>query len=269
MSTKIELFFDKSLEENANYYFEQSKKLKKKLEGLEKALKEMEQKLEDAKKNVVEKKEIKLEKKRRREWFEKFRWFFTSNGFLVIAGRDATSNEVVVKKYMEKDDLYFHADVYGAPHVVLKTCKSEIKQEDKEEAATFAATFSNAWKDGISYANVYSVKPEQVTKEAPTGEFLTRGAFYIKGQREWFYKVKLECFIGIEKFEDSYRVMAGPKKAVEKKCFVFFEIKQGKKEKSEVAKIIKNYVKEKYGIDLNLDDLIAAMPNGYSDVIIK
>jgi len=35
-------------------------------------------------------------------WFEKFHWFFTSENYLVISGKDAHQNEIIVKKYMDK-----------------------------------------------------------------------------------------------------------------------------------------------------------------------
>jgi len=47
----------------------------------------------------------------KQKWFEQFRWFISSDGFLVIGGRDAQSNEDIVKKYLEKRDIFFHAHV--------------------------------------------------------------------------------------------------------------------------------------------------------------
>ena len=37
---------------------------------------------------------------RKSHWFEKFNWFVTSENYLVISGRDAQQNELVVKRYM-------------------------------------------------------------------------------------------------------------------------------------------------------------------------
>ncbi len=33
-------------------------------------------------------------------WFEKFAWFVTSNNYLVVAGKDAKQNELLVKRYL-------------------------------------------------------------------------------------------------------------------------------------------------------------------------
>ena len=115
---EIEINPFKSLQENANSYFEKSKKAKSKLKGLEKAMQELEKK---AGKTTGEKNEKKgLEKKRKKEWFEKFHWFFTAeSNLLCIAGKDRQSNELLVKKQMQENDLYFHADIQGAAHCIL------------------------------------------------------------------------------------------------------------------------------------------------------
>jgi len=265
---KITISLKKGMQENANDYFEASKKAKRKLIGLEKAIKNMDEKLRKAKekREFAKDREI-ISKKRKRAWFEKFRWFFTSGGFLVIGGRDATGNEALVKKYMDENDLYFHAEIHGAPHVVLKKEGKEVPQEDREEAAIFAASFSSAWKEGIPYVNVYSVRPEQVSKEAPSGESLGKGAFVIKGQREWFNKARLECSVGIEETGEGLRIISGPKKAIEKKSKLFFGLKQGKNEKSEIAKKLKRLFEEKLKEKIDLDEIVAMLPAGNSDML--
>jgi predicted ribosome quality control (RQC) complex YloA/Tae2 family protein len=39
---------------------------------------------------------------------------------LVVAGRDKIQNDIIVKHYMQKGDIYFHANVHGAASVLLK-----------------------------------------------------------------------------------------------------------------------------------------------------
>ena len=127
---KISLYLDKTLEQNAALYFEKSKKAKKKLEGamlaIEKSRKALEQekkKLAEAADNTV-KRPLKAAKK---EWYEKFRWFISSEGFLVIGGRDATTNEMIVKKFTDKEDIVFHTYMSGSPFFVVK-CADEAKK---------------------------------------------------------------------------------------------------------------------------------------------
>lgn len=39
--------------------------------------------------------------------------------YLVISGRDAQQNELIVKRYLRKNDIYVHADLHGASSCVV------------------------------------------------------------------------------------------------------------------------------------------------------
>lgn len=115
---RVKLYLDKDLNENAEIYYEKAKKAKHKLEGARKAYEDLKRKLESIEREIEEEeKKIQVKKieKRKKKWFEKFRWFISSEGFLVIGGKDATTNEIVVRKYLEENDLYCHADIWGLP----------------------------------------------------------------------------------------------------------------------------------------------------------
>ena len=186
--TIIELDIKKNIEQNAEYYFEKSKKSKKKIEGVKKILEITEKKIQDTKnKNtVLDKKEKNLVKKETKtEWYEKFRWFITSSGFLVIGGRDATTNEIVIKKHTDKNDLVFHTDMAGSPFFIIKSENKKIDQTSIEETADATVSFSRAWKMGISSIDVFYVSPEHVSKEAKAGEYLTKGSFMIRGKTNY------------------------------------------------------------------------------------
>ena len=69
---RIELFLDKSVEENASIYFEKSKKLKKKVKGAKEALiihKKKLEKLEKEKKKEIETYEKNKVIKTKKEWY--------------------------------------------------------------------------------------------------------------------------------------------------------------------------------------------------------
>jgi hypothetical protein len=91
-------------------------------------------------------------------------------------------------------DLFFHADIQGAPTTILKDGQ-KASDEEKGEAAQWAASYSSAWKTGAAAVDVYAVKPQQVGKNA-AGGYVGRGAFVIEGEREWFRETKLELRIG-------------------------------------------------------------------------
>ena len=103
---ELTLYLDKTVEQNAAIYFETSKKAKKKLEGATAALIESTKKLAKLEKEKKEKDKVNqqteqnLKTKTKSEWYEKFRWFISSEGFLVIGGRDATTNEIIIKKFI-------------------------------------------------------------------------------------------------------------------------------------------------------------------------
>ncbi|MEW6294796.1 MAG: NFACT RNA binding domain-containing protein [Candidatus Diapherotrites archaeon] len=260
---KIELDLKKSLMENANSYFEKSKKAKRKLEGLKRAIEDTSKKLEELKARKSELKEKKLLKKRKKEWYEKFHWFYSSDGLLVLAGRDAQSNEELIKKHMEeKNDLYFHAEIQGSPHCIIKTKEHKAPEETQREAAEFVASYSKAWNEGLSSIDVYSVLPEQVSKSAPTGTSMKTGSFMIYGQRKWFKKTPLEFAIGVKKEGENFIVIGGPPSAVKKHSVAFLQVMQGKEKKGDTAKKIKALLEKKIGAAIDLDEIISVLPNG-------
>ncbi|MDI9623952.1 MAG: ribosome rescue protein RqcH [Methanothermobacter sp.] len=264
----ITLDTTKSLEENAEAYYEKAKKAKKKIDGVKDAIRQTKDKI----KEIKEKREISLKKislpekrlKRKLKWFEKFRWFISSQGFLVLAGRDATTNEILVKKYMEDKDLYLHSDIHGAPSVIIKSKGEKIPENTIKEAAIFAASFSNAWKQGYSHLDVYWVHPDQVTKTPPPGEYVQKGAFVIKGRRNYIRGVPLEIAVGIIDYEGP-RIMSGPISALKKHAREYVIIKPGYTKKEAIAKeILKR-------IDLDqlftLEDIMRVLPPGKCDLV--
>jgi predicted ribosome quality control (RQC) complex YloA/Tae2 family protein len=251
---RITLDLKKSIEENAGDYFERAKKTRKKAEGAKKAVIDQKIKLEALKKeSVKEEEKTKKAQRHNKQWYEKFRWFISSEGFLCIGGRDATTNEIVIKKYAEKNDIIFHTDMAGSPFVVLKIKDKTTPptQISFQEAADFTAVHSKGWKLGMSTLDVFYVTPEQVTKEANSGEFLTKGAFMIRGKTSYLtptMNYAVGAYDGI--------VMGGPFDAVKKHCKEYVEISQGNEKTSDVAKIIQ----KKLGGDL--DEIISVLPPG-------
>ena len=187
-SMEAELDYTKSAQQNAEDYFERSKEAKRKLEGAEQAVKRLEKRIAELDSEKIEGRE--LRKKEEKEWYEKFYWFFASDGRLAIGGRSAQQNEEVVAKYLERNDLFFHANVFGASVVVLKN-GTEASSEVKEEAAQFAACFSKAWEQGLAAVDVFSARKDQVSKSRENRSLGT-GSFLISGEREWYRNVKLE-----------------------------------------------------------------------------
>lgn len=256
---EIEFDLNKSVDENAGDYFDLSKKAKKKLEGAKEALKDSEKKLvklrkeEDKFWEEEKKKQTKINRKR--EWYEKFHWFISSEDFLCIGGKDATSNEIIIKKHTDKEDLVFHTDMAGSPFFVIKNGQ-EAGEESIKEAAQAVAVYSKAWKSGYSTADVFYVKPEQVTKEAKAGEHLAKGSFMVYGKTQYLHPL-LEYALGLV---DGV-IIGGPINAVKKRTENYVVVISGREKKSSLAKKIKSKLK---GGDL--DDIIKFLPAGGGEI---
>ncbi|HLC36638.1 MAG TPA: NFACT RNA binding domain-containing protein [archaeon] len=261
---EIEIDLRKTAQDNANEYYEKSKKAKKKLQGVITAIEETKKELrkQEEKEIIVEE----ITKKRKLKWFEKFHWMHSSDSMLVLGGRDAQSNEQLIKKYMEKTDLYFHAEIFGAPHCIVKSNDNSAPKKTLEEAAVFAAVFSKAWEQKLAGADVYSVNPEQVSKTAPSGESMATGAFMIYGERKWFKNAKLSFGIGVKKEKNESIIVSGALTAVKSQANNFIELIQGQLNKSETAKKIKKVLEEKSKEKLDLDEIMKMIPNGESDI---
>ncbi len=188
---RIRLFYNRSVHENAAYYYERAKESREKIAGAEKAIEETEREIREAGKE--RKKDVRVKKSR--EWFEKFHNSLSSGGRLVLGGRSAQQNDQLVSKHMEDSDLFFHADIQGGAAVVLKGGLA-AEAGELEEAAQMAASFSNSWKNGNASVDVYAVEKKQLTKSV-SGGFVPAGAFAILGERKWFRATALALRIGL------------------------------------------------------------------------
>jgi predicted ribosome quality control (RQC) complex YloA/Tae2 family protein len=255
----IEIDLTKSVDENAGNYFNLAKKAKKKLAGAKEAVEMSKKKLEKLQQEedkFMERETKKLEKKeRKKEWYEKFHWFISSEDFLCIGGKDATSNEIVIKKHTDKDDLVFHTDMAGSPFFVIKNGQ-EATEITIEETAQAVGVYSKAWKLGHTTADVFYVKPEQVSKEAQSGEYMSKGSFMVRGKTTYLHP-KLEYAIGLLNDE----IIGGPVTAIKKKTKIFVKVISGKTKKSSLAKKIRSKLKGG-----ELDDIIKFLPAGGAEI---
>ncbi len=252
---RIKLFINKSIHENAAYYYELAKKARKKAEGVEKAIEETKKEIERTK---AKKEAKKVRIKREKEWFEKFHWFYTSGGRLAIGGKNAQQNDIAVRKYMTDNDLFFHADIQGGSAVILKD-GMKASEEELLEAAQFAASFSNAWKNGNASVDVYAVRKEQLLK-AVSGGFVQTGAFAITGERRWFRGTKLGVKVGIG--ENGAEILPERSKKILKEELLLVP-STGGKEKGEIAREIA----KRLGIDVT--EILEIIPNGKSRITYK
>ena len=214
-----------------------------------------------------------------REWYERYRWFITTDGLLVIGGRDASSNSALIRKHLTEHDIVFHAEVHGSPFFIIKNAAAFAATQEGmidlslQQVAQATISFSRAWKDGLSSADAYWVMPEQIKKGAPTGQFLPKGSFVIEGKRNYLKGIELRLAIGIMQLNNRETLVCGPEEAIKKRSIFYAVLLQGgmdpmnaaKKVKSEFVKIANDNTKIAESIKhISLDDFVRVLPTGQS-----
>jgi predicted ribosome quality control (RQC) complex YloA/Tae2 family protein len=256
---EIEIDYTKSAHENAGDHYDRAKKLLLKAQGAQKAIADLKKALAQAEKSAVveERRKVTISK---REWYEKFRWMHTSGGSLAIGGRDAHQNELINSKHFEDQDLFFHADIFGAAVFVLKD-GAKASKEEGEEVAHFAACYSSAWKEGLRNIDVYAMRREQVSKSTQKGSLGT-GSFLLKGEREWHRSVPL----GLVFFVKDGVLNVVPKIAFErlKVAAASVSVTQGNDKKSDAAKKISKAL----GYE-ELDRIMMDLPAGSFHILVS
>ena len=212
-----------------------------------------------------------------KHWYERYRWFVTTDGHLVIGGRDASSNSAVIRKHMTENDIVFHAEIHGSPFFLVKNARNRETGNFVDETAQATISFSRAWKDGLSSGDAYWVFPNQVKKGAPTGQYLPKGSFVIEGKRNFCKGVELKLSIGLIQIENNrYTIVCGPSNAIRRRSLVFASLLPGgsdpmnlaKKVKSEFVRVISEFDSDlaDYLKKIVLDEFIRMLPSGQSKI---
>lgn len=251
-------------------YYDKGKKAKRKIEGVKTAIentKSQIKQLEDKKDVAMQQLEVhKKREKKQLKWYEKFRWFISTDGYFVIGGRDANSNEQVVKRYSKSTDLYFHSDIHGSPSTIIQNDgDSPIPEDTLEQTASFTSSYSSAWKEGFSSYDSYYVNLDQVSKTPQAGEYIKKGSFVIRGHKNFIRNAPVLIAIGVVDYDDDKRIMAGPVDAVMKMTENFVILKPGFTKKEKMAKEVLHKIDEEKLFDL--DDIIRNLPSGKCDFL--
>ncbi len=287
----ITLEIDKTVHQNAQRYFEEARNLKNKAKGAELALINTEElRLREEKRDAKNMSAGRLKKRVRSKklWFEKHRWAILEEGNFLIGGRDSKGNDIVVKKHLTSRDLYFHADLHGAPSCSLKLKDGLIENDNPSEfvpegvvslilsqtlcpefedareisesclieAAQIAVCWSRAWGGGGAASTAFYVRSSQVSKTTESGESLSQGSFVIRGKRNWFRDLALELGIGIGIVNGVPLPVTGTPKTIQKKFPRWAKISPGREKKENIA----NMISKKTG--LSHEDLLSCLPPG-------
>ena len=202
-------------------------------------------------------KKIIIKQQTSKEWYERYRWFITTDGLLAIGGRDASSNSAIIRKHLTENDIVFHAEVHGSPFFIIKnTGNLEETGLSLQQVAVATVSFSRAWKDGISSADAYWVTPDQIKKGAPPGQYVPKGSFVIEGKRNYMKGLELRMAIGVARLENRYTVVCGPADAVKKSAIIYAILLPGGLQPLNVAKKIKSEFVRILGTSSNNEDLV-------------
>ena len=291
----ITLEVSKTVHQNAQRYFEEGRSQKSKAKGAQAALAGTEEAREKAEKRAAKDAaagRLKARQRSKRFWFEKHRWAMLSGGHLLIGGRDAKGNDVVVRKHLSSHDLYFHADLHGAPSCSLKLKDGlapnqnpseaipegvaslqivqnladgtedarELSESLHSEAAQVTVCWSRAWGSGGAAAVAFHARPSQVSKTTESGESLGRGSFVVRGQRNWHRDLPLELAVGMAVVNGVPMPVSGTPSTISEHCQRWVKVTPGREKKEAVA----NRISKATG--LVQDDLLSCLPPGNCSV---
>jgi len=268
---EVQVLITDTVPQAAQRLYDEAKELAAKVEGARRAMDDT-RKLLKIKAEPPKKKEVVLQPAKRR-WYHRFRWFRSSDGMLVVGGFDADTNEELVKRYMEKRDVFMHAQAHGAPVVIIKTEGNEVSSTTLEQAAQLAVSCSSAWEAGVGADDAFWVSPEQVSKTPESGEYVSKGSFIVRGERNFIKKVPMRIALGLFT-EGGFHVMAAPPSALgNARCSV--EIEPGRFARRDAAVKVYRLLVELAGPQmgkavkklLSPDVVERLLPRGGSDIV--
>lgn len=266
---KIKINTNSPLQSIASILFNEAKKQSRAINSILEIKNKTEQKLNKLKNKTESEKNIVLVSEiRKKNWYERYRWFFTTDGFLTIGGRDAASNSAVVRKHLGKNDKIFHGDIFGSPFFILKDAQN-VPDTSMNEIASATVCFSRAWREGMYGVSAFWVYPDQVKKSAPSGEFLPKGSFTIEGQRNFIKSETLKLAIGVIPIDEDYVLTCGPPEPIIKNSICYAIIEPHGSEMVEAAKRIRiEFLKleEEITKKISIDEFVRALPAGKSQI---
>ena len=267
---KVRIEPDAPLPSIASVLFDESKKQKGAINSIEKLIKKTEDQLEKTiAKGEIAKGAVGFSDIRKKSWYERYRWFFTSDGMLAVGGRDGSSNSALVRKHIENDDKIFHAEINGSPFFILKDRSGTLMPLSLEETAQATVCFSRAWQVSGHGLSSFWVKPDQIKKAAPTGQSMGKGSFMIYGTRNFIKVASLKLAVGILKEDENFLLVSGPVEPIKKNCLCYVIIEPGGSPISDVAKKIRaefNKSDDKFQKLFVVDDYVRALPTGSSKI---
>lgn len=251
----ITLDYEKDVTSNAQQLYDRRREAQLKAQRVEEAIETTRKQMEDARRKAVKVAKKPKVRATKAMWFDAYRWTLSSEGHLILGGRDARSNDQLVKKHLKEGDRYAHADIHGAPSTVVKE-GSRATEATLREACEFALAYSKAWSAGLAGGSAYWVLPEQVSKQAESGEYLPRGAFVIRGKRNYLHDLPLRLAVGEVEVDGHRKIMGGPVSAVAARSAKYVVLVPGKEDRERFAKRLAGL------LQVPIEEVVRALPPG-------
>ena len=184
-----------------------------------------------------------------KEFYQKYRWFFTKSGNLVYGGKSAEQNEEILKELMDKKEDYviMHTNSPGSPFAIINSPIKKVSEEDLDETAIWTASFSRAWKSGKKKEVVDIFTKKQIHKEPS----MRLGTFGVNGKIK---RKEVELKLVLINQKKILRAIPeiSPKEGEKR----LMKIIPGKIPKEEFAKVLSEKLKKP------LEEVLNALPTG-------
>lgn len=112
----------------------------------------------------------------------KFRESYTTSGKLMLGGKNAEQNELIVEQ-AGKNEVILHTKAAGSPFVNIK---GKASKKDIKEAAIFCAKYSRDWKKNKKDVEVHWFFGKDIFKERD----MKIGTFGVKRVKKIIVKKK-------------------------------------------------------------------------------
>jgi len=188
----------------------------------------------------------------KKEFYHKYRWFFTKSGKLVYGGKNAEQNEEIIKDLLKnkKNRIVMHTKIPGSPFSVIEELIGHVTLKDMNEVAVWTACFSRAWRSKLKKTGVDIFLSEQIMKK----EGMKTGTFGVFGKID---RINVDLKLALCKQKDVLRAI--PEESANGKKFAL--ITPGEVPKEVFAMQLSDKLK------LNKEEVLSALPTGSFSLI--
>ena len=182
--------------------------------------------------------------------YQKYKWFFTASGKLVVGGKSAAQNDELIKylKQQGKEHLMMHTSSPGSPFTCILAEPEKVSKQDRVECAIFTGSFSQAWKSGNKSAIIDIFRLSQVTKRSG----MKTGTWGVNG-----YVEKLEAPLALVLTKQKGVLRAVPEQSASKKS-ILVKIVPGTIEKNDLL----TKLEIELGSVSHKEEVLSALPAG-------